>query len=101
MNFKNEKLKLFFSQKIKDHLKLYIDADLRNLDGTWCFFCNKKLKKSNKKMQFWYAVNSNEEFEEFKKIALEEFGYKFGDNEYIPRHFYVCNECFKSSSNIF
>ena len=45
---KEEKFILFRSKKIKDHIRLYIDADLKNLDGTWCFFCNKKLKKTNK-----------------------------------------------------
>tara|TARA_B100001173_G_C15564941_1_gene369673 strand:+ start:24 stop:332 length:309 start_codon:yes stop_codon:yes gene_type:complete len=90
---KEEKFLLFKSKKIKDHLILYIDADLRNLDGTWCFFCSRKLKKNNKKMQDWYAVNSNAEFEQFKKIALEEFDFKFGPEEAIPRFFYCCNDC--------
>ena len=98
---KNDKLDLFSSKKTIDHLKLYIDTDLKNLDGTWCFFCNKKLKKDNKNFQNWYAVNNNAEFEQFKKKALDELDYKFGDSEVIPRFFYVCNECFKSSSNIF
>ena len=101
MNFKKDKLELFSSKKIKDHLKLYIDADLKNLDGTWCFFCNKKLKKNDKNIQYWYAVNNNTEFEQFKKIALDEFNYKFVDSEFIPRFFYSCNECFKSSSEKF
>jgi len=100
MNFKNDKLELFSSKKIKDHLKLYIEADLKNLDGTWCFFCNKKLKKNDKNFQNWYAVNNDTEFEQFKKIALDEFDYKFVDSEVIPRFFYVCNECFKRSSII-
>tara|TARA_B100001564_G_scaffold321274_1_gene299768 strand:- start:118 stop:423 length:306 start_codon:yes stop_codon:yes gene_type:complete len=101
MNLNNNKLELFSSKNIRDHLKLYIDADLRNLDGSWCFFCNKKLKKNDKNFQNWYAVNNNTEFEQFKKIALAEFDFKFGDSEVIPRYFYVCNECFKISSNIF
>ena len=98
---KNDKLDLFSSKKIKNHLRLYIDADLKNLDGTWCFFCNKKLKNNEKNLQNWYAVNNNIEFEKFKKIAFDELDYKFGDIEVIPRFFYVCNECFKSSSKIF
>ncbi len=98
---KNDKLDLFSSKKIKDHLRLYIDADLKNLDGTWCFFCNKKLKNNEKNLQNWYAVNNNIEFEKFQKIAFDELDYKFGDSEVIPRFFYVCNECFKSSSKIF
>ena len=101
MTFKKDKLVLFSSKKIKDHLKLYIDADLKNLDGTWCFFCNKKLKKNDKNFQNWYAVNNDTEFKQYKKIALDEFDYKFVDSEVIPRFFYVCNECFKSSSIIF
>ena len=101
MNFKNDKLELFSSKKIKDHLKLYIDADLKNLDGTWCFFCNKKLKKNDKNFQNWPAVNNNADFEQFKKIAFDELNYKFVDSEVIPRFFYVCNVCFKSSSIIF
>ena len=59
---KEQKFILFFSKKIKDHLKIYIDADLKNLDGTWCFFCNKKLKKNDKNFQDWYAVNNNTDF---------------------------------------
>ena len=98
---KNDKLDLFSSKKIKDHLRLYIDADLKNLDGTWCFFCNKKLKNNEKNLQNWYAVNNNIEFEKFQQIAFDELDYKFGDSEVIPRFFYVCNECFKSSSKIF
>ena len=98
---KNDKLDLFSSKKIKDHLRLYIDADLKNLDGTWCFFCNKKLKNNEKNLQNWYAVNNNIEFEKFQKIAFDELDYKYGDSEVIPRFFYVCNECFKSSSKIF
>ena len=98
---KEQKFILFFSKKINDHLKLYIDADLRNIDGTWCFFCNKKLKKNDKNFQNWYAVNNNTDFEQFKKIAFDELDYKFVDSEVIPRFFYVCNECFKSSSKIF
>ena len=98
---KNDKLDLFSSKKIKDHLRLYIDADLKNLDGTWCFFCNKKLKNNEKNLQNWYAVNNNIEFEKFQKIAFDELDYKFGDSEVIPRFFYVCGECFKSSSKIF
>ena len=98
---KNDKLDLFSSKKIKYHLRLYIDADLKNLDGTWCFFCNKKLKNNEKNLQNWYAVNNNIEFEKFQKIAFDELDYKFGDSEVIPRFFYVCNECFKSSSKIF
>ena len=98
---KEQKFILFFSKKIKDHLKIYIDADLKNLDGTWCFFCNKKLKKNDKNFQNWYAVNSNTEFEQFKKIAFDELNYKFVDSEVIPRFFYVCNECFKRLSIIF
>ena len=101
MSSKNDKLDLFFSKKIKDHLRLYIDANLKNLDGTWCFFCNKKLKNNEKNLQNWYAVNNNIEFEKFKKIAFDELDYKFGDSEVIPRFFYVCNECFKSSCKIF
>ena len=101
MNLKNFKLDLFSSKKIKDHLRLYIDANLKNLDGTLCFFCNKKLKNNDKNLQNWYAVNNNIEFEKFKKIAFDELDYKFGDSEVIPRFFYVCNECFKSSSKIF
>tara|TARA_A100001011_G_scaffold95460_1_gene100345 strand:+ start:81 stop:389 length:309 start_codon:yes stop_codon:yes gene_type:complete len=98
---KNDKLDLFSSKKIKDHLRLYIDANLKNLDGTWCFFCNKKLKNNEKNLQNWYAVNNNIEFEQSKKIAFNELDYKFGDSEVIPRFFYVCNECFKSSCKIF
>ena len=98
---KEQNFLLFFSKKIKDHLKLYIDADVRNIDGTWCFFCNKKLKKNDKNFQNWYAVNNNTDFEQFKKIAFDEFDYEFVDSEVIPRFFYVCNECLKSSSNIF
>ena len=98
---KNDKLDLFSSKKIKDHLRLYIDADLKNLDETWSFFCNKKLKNNEKNLQNWYAVNNNIEFEKFQKIAFDELDYKFGDSEVIPRFFYVCNECFKSSSKIF
>ncbi len=101
MSSKNDKLDLFSSKKIKDHLRLYIDANLKNLDGTWCFFCNKKLKNNEKNLQNWYAVNNNIEFEKFKKIAFDELDYKFGDSEVIPRFFYVCNECFKSSCKIF
>tara|TARA_B100000965_G_scaffold342702_1_gene312037 strand:- start:60 stop:365 length:306 start_codon:yes stop_codon:yes gene_type:complete len=98
---KEQKFILFFSKKIKDHLKIYIDADLKNLDGTWCFFCNKKLKKNDKNFQDWYAVNNNTDFEQFKKVAFDEFDYKFGDSEAIPRFFYVCNECFLTSSKNF
>ncbi len=101
MNSKNFKLDLFSSKKIKDHLRLYIDANLKNLDGTLCFFCNKKLKNNDKNLQNWYAVNNNIEFEQSKKIAFNELDYKFGDSEVIPRFFYVCNKCFKSSSKIF
>ncbi len=101
MYSKSDKVELFLSKKIKDHLKLYIDADIRNLDGTWGFFCNKKLKKNNKNIQYWNAVYNNTEFERFKKIALDELDFKFGDNEFIPRYVYVCNECLISSSNIF
>ena len=101
MNSKIYRFKLFSSKKIKDNLKLYINSDLKNLDGTWCFFCNKKLKKNDKNFQNWYAVNNNAEFEQFKKIAFDELNYKFVDNEVLPRFFYVCNECFKSSSIIF
>ena len=101
MSSKNDKLDLFSSKKIKDHLRLYIDANLKNLDGTWCFFCNKKLKNNDKNLQNWYAVNNNIEFEQSKKIAFNELDYKFGDSEVIPRFFYVCNECFKSSCKIF
>ena len=101
MNLKNDKLDLFSSKKIKDHLRLYIDADFKNLDGTLCFFCNKKLNNIDKNLQNWYAVNNNIEFEHFKKIAFDELDYKFVDSEVIPRFFYVCNECFKSSSKIF
>ena len=98
---KEQKFVLFFSKKIKDHLKLYIDSDLRNLDGTWCLFCNKKLKKNDRNFQDWYAGNNNTDFEQFKKVAFDELDYKFGDSEFIPRFFYVCNECFKSSSSKF
>ena len=98
---KEQKFVLFFSKKIKDHLKLYIDADLKNLDGTWCLFCNKKLKKNDRNFQDWYAVSNNTDFEQFKKVAFDELDYKFGDSEFIPRFFYVCNECFKSSSSKF
>jgi len=96
---KNDKVKLFLSKEIKYHLKLYIDADIRNLDGTWCFFCNKKLKKNNKNFQYWNAVYDNTEFELFKKIALDELNYKFGENEFIPRHIYSCNECLINPSS--
>ena len=98
---KEQKFILFSSNKLNDHLKLYIDADLKNLDGTWCFFCNKKLKKNDKNFQNWYAVNNNAEFEHFKKIAFDELDYKFVNSEVIPRFFYVCNDCFKTSSNYF
>ena len=84
---KEQKFLLFFSKKIKDHLKLYIDADVRNIDGTWCFFCNKKLKKNDKNFQDWYAVNNNTDFEQFKKVAFDELDYIFGDSEFIPRFF--------------
>ena len=35
---KEEKFILFSSNKLKDHLKLYIDAEIKAIDGTWCFF---------------------------------------------------------------
>ena len=92
---KEEKFILFRSKKIKDHIRLYIDADLKNLDGTWCFFCNKKLKTANKNFQGWSAVTGNKDFERFKLIAETEFNYKFEAKELIPRFFYCCNECIK------
>ena len=94
---KEQKFLLFFSKKIKDHLKLYIDADLRNLDGTWCFFCNKKLKKNDKKFLDWPVVIGNKDFERFKFTAKNEFSFEFGNNEVMPRFVYCCSKCKKRS----
>ena len=46
---KEEKFILFASNKQSDHLKLYIDAELKAIDGTWCFFCHNKLNKKKRK----------------------------------------------------
>ena len=44
---KEQKFILFASNKLNDHLKLYIDAELKAIDGTWCFFCHNKLNKKS------------------------------------------------------
>ena len=99
---KEEKFILFRSKKIKDHIRLYIDADLKAIDGTWCFFCHNKLNKTNgKNFQNWGLVLNNEDFEKVKLVANKEYNYKFADWEAVPRFFYVCNQCFKTSSNYF
>ena len=99
---KEQKFILFASNKLNDHLKLYIDAELKAIDGTWCFFCHNKLNKKNgKNFQNWGWVKNNKDFEKIKLVATKEYGYKFADWEAVPRFFYVCNQCFKTSSNYF
>ena len=99
---KEEKFILFSSNKLKDHLKLYIDAEIKAIDGTWCFFCHCKLNKKNgKNFQDWGWVKNNEEFKRIKSVAIEEYDYKFVDYEAVPRFFYVCNKCFKTSSKYY
>ena len=61
---KEQKFILFASNRQSDHLKLYIDAELKALDGTWCFFCHNKLNKKNgKNFQNWGWVKNNKDFE--------------------------------------
>ena len=96
---KEQKFILFASNKQSDHLKLYIDAELKAIDGTWCFFCHNKLNKKNgKNFQNWSWVKNNEDFEKVKLVANKDYDYKFADWEAVPRFFYVCNKCFKTSS---
>ena len=64
---KEQKFILFASNKLNDHLKLYIDAELKAIDGTWCFFCHNKLNKKNgKNFQNWGWVKNNKDFEKMK-----------------------------------
>ena len=98
---KEQKFILFASNKQSDHLKLYIDAELKAIDGTWCFFCHNKLNKTNgKNFQNWGWVKNNEDFEKVKLVANKDYDYKFADWEAVPRFFYVCNQCFKTSSSL-
>ena len=73
---KEQKFILFASNKLNDHLKLYIDAELKAIDGTWCFFCHNKLNKKNgKNFQNWGWVKNNEDFEKVKLVATKEYDY--------------------------
>ena len=93
---KEQKFILFASNKQSDHLKLYIDAELKAIDWTWCFFfLNKLNKKNGKNFQNWGWVKNNEDFEKVKLVANIDYDYKFADWEAVPRFFYVCNKCFK------
>ena len=68
---KEQKFILFASNKQSDHLKLYIDAELKAIDGTWCFFCHNKLNKKNgKNFQNWGWVKNNEDFEKVKLVVI-------------------------------
>ena len=99
---KEEKFILFASNKIKHHLELYIDADVRALDGTWCFFCHNKLNKKNgKNSQNWDWVKGDKDFEKIKLIAIEIYDYEFAVHEAIPRLLWVCDQCKKNSGKYF
>ncbi len=99
---KEQKFILVASNKQSDHLKLYIDADVRALDGTWCFFCHNKLNKKNgKNGQNWDWVKGDKDFEEIKLIAIEMYDYEFAVHEAIPRFLWVCDQCKKTSGKYF
>ena len=94
LNTKKGKLISYITRSTIEHFRLFLNnKDLVN-DKEVCFFCLKpkyKVKRLNH-MEFGFVEYFDYDFKFLTQLA-DSMGYKYSEDEFIPRYIFSCTEC--------